>query len=108
MNAIARRHDPETSHLAAEYITTTGKRSMQKRTALAACREWPGCTSFELAEKVGGGLETRYMMARRLPELEHDKLIVRVGSKRCPVTGHLATCWYPLPHQADFLASKEE
>lgn len=97
MNAIARANDPESSHAAAAAITQSGARAIQKHRALQAVKEWPGSTSYELGEKLGGGLESRYMMARRLPELAKDRKVIRLGLRKCRVTGHQATTWYALP-----------
>ena len=104
MTAIARNSDPISSHAAAAAITQSGTRAIQKDATLKAVRQWPGCTSYELAEKVGGGLASRYMLARRLPELAKDRLVDRLGLRHCRITGHLATTWYPVPQQMGFSA----
>lgn len=96
MNAIARRTDPLSSHAAAARVTASGARAIQKDRAYKAVCQWPGRTSYELAEKIGGGLESRYMLARRLPELAKDGRVERGGLRYCTVTGNLATVWHPV------------
>lgn len=89
----ARASDPITSHLAAEEVTASGKRSQQQAQAVAAVRAWPGCTSFELAMK--SDLD-RYALARRLPEVVLAGLVRKGEPKRCDVTGRLALTWWPV------------
>jgi len=87
----ARATDPGTSHAAAEAITKTGVRAHQQRQVLAALREWPGCTSAELASNAG---MDRYAVARRLPEL-CPTFAFRGGSRACAVSGRPAVTWWP-------------
>jgi hypothetical protein len=47
-------------------------------------------TSAELAST--GGLD-RYMVARRLPDLNRDGLVSRGQARRCAITGRWAITW---------------
>lgn len=88
----ARRTDPESSHQAAEIHTLSGKRGAQQDQAAAAVRQFPGCTSFELAMRTH---MDRYMLARRLPECELAGRVRRGVQRACTVTGRLAMEWLP-------------
>ncbi len=92
-HALARRTDPEPSHVAASEVERTGKAAVQRGFALAAVRAFPGCTSHELSERTGSD---RYMLARRLPELRSDHLVRSSDTKHfCRVTGRRAQTWWP-------------
>lgn len=85
----ARMTDPETSHAAEQEINRTGTRATQQHQVLAAVRRYPGRTSAELARLVG---LDRYMVAKRLPELE--PLHVQRGPKRqCAANHRPALTW---------------
>ena len=71
----ARRSDPLSSHRAADAIAP--HLSGQRRAVWEALKRHPGRSSKELAEV--SGLD-RYLIARRLPELEQFGLVERVGS----------------------------
>ena len=88
---IARRADPLSSKLAAEEITESGLRDAQKSQVLyhlRACAE--PVTSMELAHK---GQLDRYVVARRLPDLEKDGLVIKVAMRSCGVSGRQAITW---------------
>jgi len=87
----SRSTDPKTSHLAEDEINTSGARATQQRQVLAYVQRWPGLTSRELAAKAN---TDRYILARRLPELE--PIHVRKGdARRCGITQRQAVTWYP-------------
>lgn len=88
----ARRSDPESSHLAAEEITRSGRRGQQQAQAIAAVRAFPGCTSFELAMRTD---IDRYILARRLPECVTAGAVRKGEQRTCSVTGRQALTWYP-------------
>jgi hypothetical protein len=88
----ARNSDPETSHLAAEQHTRSGKRAHQQHLATAAVRAFPGKTSFELA--MATGLD-RFMLARRLSECETAGTVKRGVAVECTVTRRKALSWWP-------------
>lgn len=87
----ARSTDPGTSHAAAESVTKSGVRAHQQRQVLAALREWPGCTSAELAQRAN---IDRYAVARRLPELV-PTFAVQGPARRCAISGRPAVTWRP-------------
>jgi hypothetical protein len=94
VTALARRTDPLSSHEAAAALESTGARAVQKHQALQAVKQWPGRTSLELAGQIGGGPETRYMLARRLADLEHDGRVRKGSMRACTVSGHNAVTWF--------------
>ncbi len=89
---IAAAGDPETSHLAAYELDSSGQRRAQKRALLRFLLEIAGTprTSAEIARD--GGFD-RHMVARRLPDLEADSLAHRCGKRKCEATGHEAITW---------------
>lgn len=89
----ARRTDPESSHLAAEHVTRSGKRGLQQAQATAAVRSFPGCTSFELALKTD---IDRYTLARRLPECVTAGTVRKGEQRTCSITGRQALTWWPV------------
>ena len=90
MRSNARTTDSITSHLAGYEIEATGKAVAQRRLAYQAVKEYPGQTSMELAYITN---MSRYMLARRLPEL--DGLIQGDDryKRKCKVTGRLSVIW---------------
>lgn len=91
-HTIARSTDPETSHLAAQHVVQSGTRAHQQHQALAAVRAFPGLTSLELAQAAH---RCRFQLARRLPEIERDGLVVRGEARPCSVSGRAAATWWP-------------
>lgn len=94
---IARRHDPDTSHEAAEHVTKNGTRARQQQAVLDLVRRFPGHTSAELAIKseLAGGDIDRWTAARRLPELRSTWIVKNGEPRECGVTGRRALVWYP-------------
>lgn len=90
---IARETDPETSHLAAEEVTASGRRAVQQHAVLAAVMTQPGLTSRELAQAAG---MDRYVAGRRLPELEAAKRVRKGEARECRVSKRLAVTWWPV------------
>lgn len=90
---IARQDDPEASHLAAAEITDSGRRESQLRAVLELVQRRPGSTSRELAAH---GPHDRYVIARRLPELEDAGLVLRGEQRICRAGRRLATVWFPV------------
>lgn len=88
---IARRHDPSTSHEAAEHVMKTGMRGRQQCEVFALVTAFPGHTSAELAAK--SNLD-RWTVARRLPELREAYLVKNGEKRECGETGLRALTWY--------------
>lgn len=87
----ARATDPVSSHLAAEEVRDSGRLGQQQAAVLAAVKRHPGLTSRELAVMMA---TDRYIVARRLPELE--PVHVRKGdARKCRVGDRPAVTWWP-------------
>lgn len=88
---LSRRSDPDTSHDAADAMS----RHLQdrQRRVLGIVFAAPGRTTSELA----ASYEYRdpRMIGRRLPELERMGLVYRGTPRRCEITGHTASVWFP-------------
>jgi hypothetical protein len=98
---IAREDDPISSHLAADEVTQSGARLRQLVAVLILVCKHPGKTSLELAQY---GLD-RYIIARRLPELERSGAVERGGFTLCSVGGRTAIKWMP---SAEAVATVED
>ena len=98
---IARESDPISSHLAADEITRSGARVRQLVAVLILVCQHPGKTSLELAQY---GLD-RYIIARRLPELERSGTVERGGFTLCSVGSRTAIKWMP---SAEAIATVED
>ena len=88
---LAANNDPLSSHLAAAELTSSGRRASQKAEIVTWLRtqESP-LTSMEIAH--AAGLD-RYMVARRLPDLERDGLVERGAMRICRESGRPAITW---------------
>ncbi len=94
---VARTSDPDTSHEAAEAVTRDGSRHRQLVAVLEAVQKAPGLTSAELARDAR---LDRYIVARRLPELEKLGKVKRGAAKLCsasPKPGLKAITWTANP-----------
>ena len=87
---IAAKHDPVTSQQAARYITKSGKREGQLQGVLALVMKYPRRTAVELAFR---STFDRYVLNRRLPELEHAGLVRKVGQRPCEINRRAASVW---------------
>jgi hypothetical protein len=88
---IAANADPITSHLAAEELTDSGARDAQKYAVLSALRlEIVPPTSRELSQ---AAKLDRYVVARRLPDLEADGWARKVGQRKCSITDRQCVTW---------------
>lgn len=93
---LARNSDDESSHLAGDKLTTSGKRNSQKTRVV----KWmaannvttieAGLTSAEIAQYSG---IDRYVVARRLPDLMQDGYVVKCLLRTCKATGNEAMTW---------------
>ena len=93
------RADPLTSYIAAEKLAKSGKWAKQKQEVYDALKEATkaytrGATSAEVGTFMEG-INSRFVAARRLPELEKDGLVVRSDSRQCCVTGNPSGTWKP-------------
>src|SRR5262245_27766047 len=88
---LAAHSDPITSHMAAQEVTDSGARDAQKRSVLASLRrEIAPPTSRELA--ISAKLD-RYLVARRLPDLESDGKVRKAGMRMCSISNRMCVTW---------------
>lgn len=89
----SRATDPETSHQAELQFTESGERSKQQSEVYQMVRRNQGCTSKEIAQREG---VDRYMVAKRLPELEKAGYVFRGQARPCQAAGskRKAAPWY--------------
>jgi hypothetical protein len=88
---LAAAGDPVSSHLAAAEMRSSGRLDSQKREILAWLRaHGTAVTSMELAHAAS---IDRYIVARRLPDLERDRQVMRGAMRECEVSGRLAITW---------------
>jgi len=88
---LARRTDPVTSYEAARKMVDFGRLGTQRRAVLDALRQCNGVTSAELAETMG---VSRYLTARRLPDLAKGGRVARGPTRVCRVAGTRAVTWW--------------
>jgi hypothetical protein len=89
---VARRSDPESSHLAAREVTDSGRMEGQCLGVLALLKKHPLSTSLELGQH---GYD-RFVCARRLPQLERAGLVARRSPRICTVGNRKAVTWEAL------------
>jgi hypothetical protein len=88
---LAATADPVTSFIAAADLTNSGRRRQQKLDVLKFLRvQTEPLTSAEIAAK--SGLD-RHLCARRLPDLEADKMVKRCAIRECSRTGRPCVTW---------------
>jgi len=88
---LAAAADPISSHLAAAELTSSGRRASQKRDIVNWLRgQSRPLTSMEIGN--AAGLD-RYMVARRLPDLEKDGLVERCAMRECAISRRPAITW---------------
>jgi len=90
----ARTSDPSTSSEAAQDLVASGKLNDQCRAVLAALKESPMSTSAELGSRLPCGDKSRYVAARRLPDLEKLGMVRRGPARKCFVNGTNAVVWW--------------
>lgn len=88
---LARSTDPVTSHEAAEEHVESGRNNSQRRIVLEILQIIDGSTSDELAQAMK---ISRYIPARRLPELERASLVKRGEPRKSSVTGRRGVTWW--------------
>lgn len=86
----SRATDPAPSHEAEREINDTGLRGRQQRLVRSLVQRYPGRTSRELARCAG---IDRYMVARRLPEIEPAH-VKKGEARRCEIGGRNASTWW--------------
>lgn len=87
---MARRSDPETSHDAAVQAVASGTVARDRDKILNAMRGQAWLTSEEIARLAG---IDRVAAARRMKELEADRLIVRGPARKSTASGRAGVTW---------------
>jgi hypothetical protein len=88
---IAAKADPVSSLLAAQDITTSGKRSERKCALINFLRtRSESLTSYEIALALGWD---RHETAKRLPDARADALVENGPMRRCRVTNRWSLTW---------------
>jgi len=90
-HARARNADPDTSHIAAAKVDSSGDGEAQRLACLHAVSRYPGYTAAEIARAIG--LE-RHIPSRRLPELRDGGYVVNGEKRKCRETGNLSMTWW--------------
>jgi hypothetical protein len=88
---LTRRTDPATSFQAAEKVLHSGVFKGQKKAVFEAVKQRQGCTSAELARRMG---VSRYVTARRLPDLERVGAVRKGPTSLCKVTNSPCVTWW--------------
>lgn len=91
---IARDTDAFTSHRAARQITEDGTRGHQQQQVLKLVQTYPDHTTGELGT-VRDDVD-RYVVARRMSELEDGGYVKRCVARECRVSGRACLTWRPL------------
>ena len=86
----ARTTDPVSSSEAAVEMIESGKMATQRMEVFAAFKRHGPATTLELSQATG---MDRHMLAKRAPELERMKLLVRGPVRLCKVGNRNATEW---------------
>jgi hypothetical protein len=93
----ARNSDPITSHMAANDVTTSGKRQTHIRMLSEIVTRNPDMTSAEIAFMVADKHPelTRHEVARRLADCKGTTL--RQGaSRKCKQSNRMCITWFPM------------
>lgn len=91
----ARSTDDDTSHIAADKHTASGKRHTNLQAVVDVVRVHPGMTSAELSKWINLGKDTYHEVARRLPEAVTAGAVLKGYRRHCLVNGSLAMTWWP-------------
>ncbi len=92
-STATRKSHPETSRIAEENVTKSGKRAGHCRIVLNALRQHNGSTSAELAQYT---LLTKEQVHKRMNDLVENEYIKRGGKRICSVKGTLCCTWWIL------------
>jgi hypothetical protein len=90
----ARLTDPETSHEAAEKVTSGGTRRRDMADILAVVRRAPGLTYREIHARLPHIAEPA-TVAKRLSDLERVGEIEKSDKRVCRIGGNPCTTWQP-------------
>ena len=93
----SRATDPESSHLAGEAITRSGRRASNMKKIVSFVKSNPGLTSKEIAVAMDDDFIDRYEVSRRLADA--SGVSVKKGPARnCTACTGMKLCvtWYPM------------
>lgn len=99
---LARNTDPNTSHIAAQRYTKSGRRDSWKKRILQWLREHHvhaedgGLTAHELAVITDFPHPTIH---KRLPDLKRDGLVTKTVQRMCQITHEQAWAWRALTQE---------
>ena len=88
-----RTSHPQTSHIAEENITKSGKRRKHCEIILNALRRNNGSTSAELAQYIE---LTKEQVHKRMHDLVENEYVIRRDKRICEVKGSLCSVWWIL------------
>jgi len=97
----ARSTDPETSHMAAEEVTKSGKRETHIKILTDVVNDNPGMTSKEIA----------FMLQDKYPELDRHEVARRLADakgcslqqgtvRKCRLAKRMCVTWWPIRVQS--------
>src|SRR5574341_2524898 len=95
-NPVAHAADPESSRVAAEAVTVSGRRARHAQIVLALVRRYPLQTAIELWTLASADqfhLKESQEIRRRLVDLEAAGLVRKAGQRHCSVRGTLQGTW---------------
>jgi hypothetical protein len=81
---LSHRGDPQTSREAAEWLRESGKLAAQQQAVLEGLRQCDGSTHGELGRFMGVDW---FIPARRLSELERERLVLKGQARICRING---------------------
>lgn len=91
--ARARRSDPESSHIAAANVATSGQLAGDRASVFCAIGKQPGSTAGELAQYLGHGWNN-VRVSRRTADLERIGMIHKGKQRPCKVKGSIMCTWF--------------
>jgi hypothetical protein len=89
---VSRANDPESSHIAADTITSSGRRQTQIEIIIEAVYAHPGCTAGELSRHTG---LTHVQIDRRTGDLRATGRVHFGAIRACRVIGSLMQTLWP-------------
>ena len=90
-STATRTSHPNTSRIAEELLTKSGKRNRHCQIIYAALKKYNGSTSAELARHTN---LTKEQVHKRMHDLEEHKYIKRGNKRICKVKGSLCLTWW--------------
>lgn len=96
-NPISHKQDPSSSAIAAEQLTSSGRRARGCRLVLNILKRNPGCTAVELWDLATAAerseLREMQRVRQRLTDLLHAGLAMQGPQRACRVRGSTMVTW---------------